>query len=105
MTNKYFYSHLVNIDSLVSDLDQLDLTSSQKKELLEIAHVHMHQTIIDEILSQMGEDDKKTFLELLATGDDKKIWKHLNSKVEKIESKIASAAKQVERELSQDLKK
>lgn len=102
--NKYFYSHLVNIDSLVSDLDQLDLTGVQKKELLEIAHVHMHQTIIDEILSQMSEDDKKTFLELLASGDDKKIWKHLNSKVEKIEDKISSCAKQVERELTKDVK-
>ena len=100
---KHFYSHLVNIDSLVSDLDTLDLTEKQKKELLEIAHLHMHQTIIDEVLSQLSEEDKKVFLELLASGEDKKIWKHLNEKVEKIEDKISLAAKQVEKELKADV--
>ena len=41
---KHFYSHLVDLDSLESDLDLLTLSKSEKDELLELGHVHVHQT-------------------------------------------------------------
>lgn len=102
---RYFYSHLTDTDSLTSDLAELDLTESQRKELLEIAHVHTHQAVVDAILSELSDKDKKKFLELLALGSDDEIWKHLNEKVEKIEDKITDVAKQVKRELREDVKK
>jgi hypothetical protein len=103
--NKFFYSHLLVIDSLFSKLGDLDLTDEQKKELEDIAHVHIHQTIVDAILSELTETDKKKFLELLAYGDDEKIWEHLNDKVEKIEDKITEAAEGVKKDLALDIKK
>lgn len=102
---RYFYSHLTDTDSLTADLAELDLTVGQKKELMEIAHVHTHQAVVDAILSELSEDDKKKFLELLARGSDDEIWKHLNDKVEKIEDKITDVAKQVKRELREDIVK
>jgi len=44
------------------------------------------------------------FLELVAEGKDKKIWEHLNDKVEKIEDKITVAAKQIKREMKEDIR-
>lgn len=99
---RYFYSHLVDTDSLTSDLTELELTEGQKKELMEIAHIHTHQAVVDAILSELSEDDKKKFLELLSMGSDDEIWKHLNNKVAKIEDKITEVAKQVKRELRED---
>lgn len=103
--SKYFYSHLINIDSLALELEELEFSKDEKKELIELAHVHIHQMITDAILSELKEEDKRKFLELLAGGEDEKIWEHLNTKVEKIEDKIKAASEQVKKELTQDIKK
>src|SRR3990167_325173 len=102
---KLFYSHLVDTDSLTSDLAELDLTESQRKELMEIAHVHTHQAVVDAILSELSEEDKKKFLELLSFGSNDEIWKHLNERVAKIEDKIMDVAKKVKKELREDTAK
>ena len=102
--NKYFYSHLVSFESLTAELESLKLSKSEKEELLEFAHPHTHQIVIDTILPHLAEEDKKRFLELLAEGKDDEIWQHLNSKVEKIEEKITAAAEQIKKELKGDIK-
>lgn len=105
MLNNYFYSHLVDLDSLFSELDVLDLTAEQKKELKNLAREHVHQTVIDTILSQLSETDKKRFLELVALGESEKIWKHLNEKAKKVEEKIRDASEQIKKELKEDIAK
>lgn len=102
---KYFYSHLISFESVETDLDTLNLTKQEKQQLMDIAHTHTHQQIIESILSQLSEEDKKKFLELLAYGEDEKIWQHLNEKVEKIEDKIKDASQSVKEELRADIKK
>lgn len=102
---KYFYSHLVSIDSIAEDLDTLSISKKEKQELVNIAHAHMHQAVIEAILSNLKEEDKKKFLELLVFGDDQKIWGHLNSKAEKIEDKIKDASQSIKEELREDIKK
>ncbi|KKR87041.1 MAG: hypothetical protein UU34_C0008G0065 [Candidatus Curtissbacteria bacterium GW2011_GWA1_41_11] len=102
---KHFYSHLVDLDSLESDLDLLTLSKSEKDELLELAHVHVHQTVMDAILNELNDADKKRFLELMAEGRDEKIWEHLNDKVEKIEDKITIAAQSIKKEMREDIRK
>jgi len=103
MKPKYFYSHLVDLESLEEELSLLDLTKDEKKELVEIAHVTLHRTILDAILSELNEEDKKKFLTLVALGEDEKIWEHLNTKVEKVEEKIGTAAEQIKKELKADI--
>lgn len=102
--NKYFYSNLISFETLASDLESLNLSKKEKEELLEIAHINTHQSIIDTVLSHLEEEDKRRFLELLAEGKDEKIWEHLNAKVEKIEDKITAAADEIKRELKEDIK-
>jgi len=102
---KHFYSNLVDLDSLEIDLDLLTLSKSEKDELLELGHVHVHQTVMDAILSELNGADKKRFLELMAEGRDEKIWEHLNDKVERIEDKITEAAHAIKKEMRADIKK
>jgi hypothetical protein len=102
---QYFYSHLISFDSLEEELDTLKLTKQEKQDLLDIANTHTHQQIIESILSQLSEEDKKKFLELLAYGEDEKIWKHLNEKVDKIEDKIKDASNSIKKELREDIKR
>ncbi len=104
-TIKHFYSPLIDFDELVEDIENLDLSQKEKAELAELAHLNLHSTILDAVLSELTETDKKNFLELLARGQHDQIWKTLNTKVEGIEDKITNAGKQVKKELREDIKK
>jgi hypothetical protein len=102
---KHFYGDIVSVDEIIVDLDAMDLTGDQKKELVQLAHMNLHTAIVDAVLSELAEGDKKIFLELLARDEHEKIWNHLNEKVEKIEDKITDAGEQVKKELREDIKK
>src|SRR3990167_7193576 len=102
---KHFYTTIVNVEEVVNDLDLLNLTKDEKKELAGLAHLNLHTAIVDAVLSELSSADKKIFLELLERDEHEKIWKHLNEKVENIEDKITAAGEQVKKELRQDIKK
>lgn len=101
---KHFYSHLVEIESLIVELHRLDLSDEEKKQLTLIAESNLHHAILDVILSELSGEDKKIFLTHLSCGDHDKVWKHLKEKVENIEDKIKKAAEQLKSELHKDIK-
>jgi len=104
-TSNYFYSHLIELDSIFGELEALELSRDQREELAELAHLQVHQAVVDRILSHLNEVDKKRFLELVVLGEDEKIWQHLNERIEKIDDKIKDAAEQIKVELKKDIKK
>lgn len=102
---KYFYSHFISIEILETELDSLSLNKSEKEELLELAHKNIHNEVMDTILSQLDEEDKKKFLKLVEEDEHGKIWDHLKKKTKNIEAKIKQAADQIRQELVEDIKK
>lgn len=103
---KYFYSHLVEIDSIVLELDKLEMTSQERKHLIEIIDSSLYHTIIDAILSELQEEeDKKVFLLNSSSSDHEKVWKHLEKKIENIEEKIISASDKLKKDFFEDVKK
>lgn len=106
MTNKKkkFYSEVVDFSGVFEELATIDATDNEKRELLELAHDHLHQTILDAILSELSDRDKKIFLANLEYESEERIWKHLNEKVENIEEKIKTAADNLGVLLKKDIK-
>jgi len=102
---KHFYSDLVNLDTVVGELSMLDVNSEEKKELEELAHEHLHETILDAILSELSDRDKKIFLANLEYETHDRVWKHLNEKVENVEDKIKTVAEILKIELREDAKR
>lgn len=102
---KYFYSHLIEIESVITELDKLDLSQEQKVHLTDLIDSSLHHTILDAILSELPETDKRAFLNHLKEEDREKIWKFLNEKIENIEDKIKKSAEDLKREIQKDLKK
>ncbi len=100
---KNFYSHIVEIESLTVELDALDLSPGQKKELAELLDSSLHHTILNAIFSELPEQDKRILLEYLVEENHDKIWEHLNSKVDNIEEKIKTAADSLKVKLRQDI--
>ena len=100
-----FYDHLVEAESLIVELDSLDLTSEQKIHLTSLIDSSLHSTILDAILSELSNQDKVAFIKHLEEDDQEKIWKFLNSKVENIENKIKKTSEDLKYHLHEDLKK
>lgn len=100
---KNFYSHIIEIESLTVELDELELSPEQKKHLAELLDSSLHHTILNAVFSELSESDKRSFLEYLVEEDHAKIWDHLNDKVENIEEKIKAAAESLKQKLREDI--
>lgn len=100
----HFYSRIIEIDSLIVELDKLDLSTDEKIHLASLIDSNLHQTILDAVLSELSDKDKEIFLTHLSKNDHDKIWQHLNEKVESIEEKIKKAAESLKQDLHKDIK-
>lgn len=101
---KQFYSHLVEIDILHLELETLDLTEEEKIHLKSLITSNLHHTILDTVLSELSEKDKKEFLEHFVHEDHVKIWEHLKLKIKNIEDKIKKTTEILKEELYKDIK-
>jgi len=102
---KQWYAHLVEIESIIVELDKMDLSKEEKLHLAYLVDSSLHHTILDAILSQLRQEDKKIFLQHLHHGDHDKIWQFLNARIDNIEEKIKKAAGDLKKQLHEDLKK
>lgn len=101
---KHFYSHLVEIDSIIISLDKLDLSKDEKLHLAQLVDSSLHHTILDAVLSELSDEDKRAFITHLNDGNHDKTWKFLNEKISEVESKIKKTAQSLKIELEKDLK-
>lgn len=102
--SKHFYSHIIETDSLYIELDKLNLSEEEKWHLVSLIDSSLHNTILDVILSELGEEDKKLFLKHLSSHDHDSLWDLLNNKVDSIEDKIKKAADDLTKALHTDIK-
>lgn len=100
---KHFYSHLVRFESLHIELSKLDLSEDQREHLLELAASTTHHAIVDNVLSELSEEDKTQALLLLDENDHDKIWDHLKGKIEDIEEKIKKTGEKLIKEFHADI--
>lgn len=101
---KQFYSHLVEIESVVVELDKLELSFGQKVHLSSLVDSSLHHTILDLVLSELSPQDKKVFINYLRENNHDKTWQFLNDKVEGAEEKIKKVIQDLKTELHHDLK-
>jgi len=100
---KYFYHDIVDVAWIDEVLDTGNLSKTEKAELAQIAQLHLHDAILDVILSELSERDKKVFLANMHYDINEKTWKHLNENIDKIEGKIIKIAEDLKTELKKDL--
>jgi len=103
MKNKFFYSHIVEITEVTVRINELDLTEDEKNHLMSLLEANIHSTVIENILSQLQEDDKKQFLKNLVANNNQIILEHLKIKIEKLEDKIKNSVEELKKDLLKDL--
>lgn len=100
---KFFYSHLIEIETLTIELDKIEFEDHEKHELAQLIDSNIHNVVMDAILSNIAEEDKKQFVQLASSGDHKKIWDFLKSKSENIEGEIKKASGEFKKKLHEDI--
>lgn len=101
---KQFYTYLVEIESIMVELDEMDLSKQEKLHLAHLIDSNLHHTILNAVFAELSDEDKAKFTEYLSEGSHDKIWQFLNEKVDDIELKIKKAAEDLMAELKKDLK-
>lgn len=101
---KQFYSHIIELDSVVFELNKLNISSREKHHLLELIDSNLHQAILEEILSHLTEEEKVVFLEHMAEERYSDIWQLLEKRIDHIEDRVKKVAQEVKEELHEDIK-
>lgn len=104
MGKKHFYSHIIETTTLSLELGDMDLSKDERRHLIELAENNIHHAILDAILSELTEENKKIFLSHLSKDDHDKVWEHLRKNIDKIEEKIKKTAEDLKKELHKDIK-
>lgn len=101
----YFYSRFIIIESLIQELHEMDLSDEQRHHLAALVDSSLHHAILDEILSNLSEADKKLFIdEFKKDPETEKLMEFLKDKVENIEEKIKKVADDLVEEMHKDIR-
>ncbi|HZJ18288.1 MAG TPA: hypothetical protein VFD45_01550 [Patescibacteria group bacterium] len=104
MNKKHFYDHLISINSIEIELNNLGVPEKEKIELLSLAQNTIHYTVLDIALTNIKEEHKKEFVKHVNSENHEKAWELLKEKADGIEEKIRKAANQLIEELISDIK-
>ena len=62
MKKKHFYTHIIDTSTLSLELGDMDLTPEERMHLVSLMDSNIHHTVLDLVLSELSESDKKIFL-------------------------------------------
>lgn len=101
----HFYHSIVSMESLQVRLDLFEFSAEEREKLMEVAERTLHHSILDLVLSELNEGDRKLFLTHHASENHDEVWRLLTGNVKNIEKKIKIAAESVSNKLNKDLKR
>lgn len=99
-----FYSQCIQIETLYVALNDLVLTQKEKEHLKQLIDTSIYHTILDAVLSELSEEDKRMFMEKLAENNHEKTMDFLKKRILNIEDKIKKTANDLVKELHEDIK-
>jgi hypothetical protein len=104
MKRKYFYSHIIATADISLALADVDMPNEDRIKLIALAEENLHHAILDSILSQLPEEDKKIFLKHVSLDEHENAWKFINETLSDAENIILKIAKDIKDEMHTDIK-
>ncbi|MFW5703598.1 MAG: hypothetical protein ACOCXQ_02080 [Patescibacteria group bacterium] len=98
-----FYNHIVTTHTVHHALHNVSLEPHEKHELVTLVETHVHYVVLDTVLSELEESDKKQFLSHVHQKKHDKVWELLNARIDQIEDKILTAVQSLIEELHRDI--
>ena len=105
MKSKYFYESLIETSDISLELAELKLSPDERVHLISLAKANIHSVVVNTVLANLSEEDKKIFLKNLVSQNHEETWKHLKSKSAAIEEKIKHSIEKLKKELLKDIKR
>lgn len=100
-----FYLKYIQIEQVLEELHELDLSNEERHHLASLFDSTLHNAILDEILSNLSERDKKLFIdEVNKDPQNEKLMDFLSERVENIEEKIKKVADDLVAEMHEDVR-
>jgi hypothetical protein len=81
----------------------MSLSKDEKTHLTSLVEANIHSTIVSTVLSELSEEDKKTFLKNLVSNNHRETLNHLKTKVTDLEGKIKKSINELKKEMLKDL--
>jgi predicted transcriptional regulator len=81
----------------------MELSDEERGHLVSLVEANIHATVINTILPELSEGDKKVFLKNLVADNHDQTWSHLLSKVQDAEAKINRSLRELKKELLKDI--
>lgn len=100
----HFYSHIIEIDTLHNSLEDLGLEIQERRELIIIVESTIHHVVMDTVLSELSDNDKKIFLGHVVSQEHEKVWDLITNKIQDVENKIKKAVNGLKDKLHEDIK-
>lgn len=103
---KPFWDHLIEIEEIEIKIDEHGLVKEEKIRLLRVVHQTFDMKIMETILSHLPKEKHKTFLDKFSKKPHHpKLLDFLKEELEDIEEKITKLAKQLKKEVLEQLDK
>ena len=102
---RHFYSHIIETDSIVLELETLDISKNEKSHLIEIMESSIHLSVMDSILSELPKEHRKAFLFHVNEKQHEQVWKIINGTIKDAQNMILKSAGMVKKEFLADIKK
>lgn len=101
----YFYSKLVVTQNIIKELEDLDLSDEEKIHLSNLLDSSIHHAVLDEVLSNLNDNDKELFLKLLHENPtSQKLTDFLEEKIGNIDSKIKKVTGELIEEMHKEVR-
>lgn len=100
---KHFYHEIIQLDDVLIELDHLNMSEKEKVHLSLLIDSTVHHVVIDVVLGELHEEDKKTFLHHLSQDNHPEIWVLLRASIVEVENKMIHAAGKIKKELIRDI--
>ncbi len=102
---KVWYQKIITIEPILKELNEMDLSEEERAHLSELLDSSLHHAILDEILSNLNEEDKKLFLKMLHTdSDNEKLVEFLNEKIDHIDDRVKKVADDLVKEMHSEVR-
>lgn len=105
--SKLFYDHLVILDELFVDIELLDVTAQEKKQMKTMIEEIVHHEILTHILDLLPKEHHEPFLQQFHTAPyDRAHLKFIEDKIDRnISAEIVIVAQKVKSNIRHEIKK
>ncbi len=103
--SKLFFDHLIEFEEVEIELNGLDISSEEKKELEQLVDSMVHHRVIDRILTHLPRHHHAEFIDRFHKAPyDPKLLSWINQKIEAtVEKHVKDEIKKLKQEILEDI--